>query len=159
MDALPALMQQCAPAIHPATLVRVLSRESGQRVLAIGVNGARLERQPQNLSEAVATARNLQRLGYDFDAGLAQINVRNWSWLGLTPETVFNPCENLKAAQRVLLDCFDRAPSRDAQTRIRQMLSCYNTGNHRDGFRNGYVYGVVGVPVAIPTVPSIEDMP
>lgn len=157
MDAIPALMQQCAPAIHPATLARVLHRESEHQPFVIRVNGARLERQPHNISEAVATAKNLQRLRYDFDAGIAQINVRNFAWLGLTAETVFDPCINLQAAQRVLLDCYERAPSRDEQTRIRQMLSCYNTGNHRDGFRNGYVSGVVNAPVAIPTVPSIKD--
>jgi type IV secretion system protein VirB1 len=156
MDLL-ALLPSCAPAVHPLTIVPLLYTESGHRPLAINVNGGRLERQPRTLAEAIVTARELRRLGYDFDAGITQINVHNWHWLGLDEVSVFDPCRNLAAAQSLLLDCFKRAPSPDPQTALRQALSCYNTGNHRGGFVNGYVARVVGAPSALPSIPALKE--
>jgi type IV secretion system protein VirB1 len=157
--ALLPLLPICAPAVHPDTILRVIRAESDYNALAIGVNGARLERQPRNLAEAIVTARALRRQGYDFDAGAAQINVRNWAWLGLDEVSVFDPCTNLRAAQTVLLDCFKRAPAADPQTALRQALSCFNSGNHRNGFTNGYVMKVVRAPVASPVVSAISKEP
>lgn len=148
------LAATCAPDIHPTTLAAVVSHESRANPFAIGVNGkaTRLTRQPRNLQEAVTTVNDLRQRGVDFDAGLGQINVRNWRWLGLTSETVFDPCTNLRAAQRVLADCYIRASQRYApgQPALIAALSCYNTGNFERGQRNGYVqkvYAQAGVKV------------
>jgi type IV secretion system protein VirB1 len=116
------------------------------------VNGARLEHQPRSLGQAVATARALRRQGYNFDAGLCQVNVHNWPRLGLDELSVFDPAKNLRACQAVLLDCFQRAPTTDPQSALRQALSCFNTGSHRSGFTNGYVSRVVSLPAALPAV-------
>lgn len=157
------VMNECAPLVHPHLLLRVMHVESRHNPYAIGVNGpVRLMRQPRTLGEAVATARVLLRMGVSFDAGRAQINVRNWRWLGLDETTVFDSCRNLQAAQRVLLDCKTRAPSRDAQTALRQVLSCFNTGNPRGGFVNGYVGRVANAPAALPSsfpVPTLQEAP
>jgi type IV secretion system protein VirB1 len=152
-------MQQCAPQVHPNLLLRVMHTESRHNQFAIGVNSGpvRLMRQPRTLGEATATARELRRLGVNFDAGRAQINVKNWQWLGLDEASVFDTCQNLQAAQRVLLDCKKRAPGPGTQTVLRQVLSCFNTGNVRDGFANGYIGRVVNAPAAIPTPPSIPS--
>jgi type IV secretion system protein VirB1 len=150
--ALAALAAQHAPAIHPNTVLRLVEHESRRRPLAIGVNGARLEHQPRSLGQAVATVRALRQQGYDFDAGLCQINVRNFRWLGLDELSVFDPAANLRACQAVLLDCFQRAPTTDSQAALRQALSCFNTGNHRSGFSNGFVGRVANLPAALPAV-------
>src|SRR5690606_15886144 len=72
----------CAPDIHLTTLKAVVKHESGFNQFAIGVNkGKKLDRQPSSHSEAVEVARSLIADGVDFDAGLGQINVRNWGWL------------------------------------------------------------------------------
>lgn len=146
-------MQQCAPLVHPRLLLRVMHVESRLNPLAIGVNRGpvRLLRQPRTRGEAAATARELVRVGVNFDAGRAQINVKNWRWLGLNEHNVFDSCTNLRAAQQVLLECKSRAPARDAQTALRQVLSCFNTGNFSSGFANGYVGRVVNAPAAIPS--------
>src|SRR5690606_957176 len=96
---------------------------------------------PRSLEEATAAAQTLIDQGIDFDAGLGQINVRNWAWLKLDATTVFDPCRNLAAAQTVLADCYARAlpTHKDPQQALRAALSCYNTGNFRRGFTNGYV--------------------
>ncbi len=156
---LAALALACAPDIHPVTLHALVKHESRARQYAIGVNhkGHPLKRQPRSLEEATAAAKKLIDQGIDFDAGLGQINVRNWAWLKLDTTTVFDPCRNLAAAQTVLADCYARAlPShKDPQKALRAALSCYNTGNFNRGFTNGYVRKVltqagIKVPALVP---------
>ncbi len=166
---LAALALACAPNIHPVTLDALIRHESGAWQYAIGVNrkGKALPQQPHNLQAASQAAEDLIAEGIDFDAGLGQINVRNWVWLGLTSTTVFDPCRNLAAAQTVLSDCYARALNgyRDQQQALRAALSCYNTGNFRRGFTNGYVGKVLaqaGIqvpalkPVVHPGSPSVD---
>ncbi|NYT24510.1 transglycosylase SLT domain-containing protein [Alcaligenaceae bacterium] len=156
---LAALAVACAPDIHPVTLHAVVKHESRAQQYAIGVNrkGHQLKRQPRSLEEATAAAQRLIDQGIDFDAGLGQINVRNWAWLKLDATTVFDPCRNLTAAQTVLAECYTRAlpTHNDPQQALRAALSCYNTGNFRRGFTNGYVGKVltqagIKVPALVP---------
>lgn len=140
------LAASCAPNIAPTTLEALVKHESTGNTYAIGINkGKRLAEQPTDLESAVAIVDQLIKDGTDFDAGLGQINVRNWAWLGLTSETVFEPCTNLQAAQTVLAECYEPASRkfRDEQQALRAALSCYNTGNFDRGFQNGYVNKVL----------------
>jgi len=156
-----ALAATCAPAVHHSTLAAVVLQESGGNPFAIGVNrGApRLAKQPTSRAEAVKVARQLQAAGHNFDAGLAQINVANWQWLGLTADTVFDPCTNLAAAQRVLADCYQRAaPNQSSEeATLYAALSCYNTGHFQRGLQNGYVQKVAAQ--AGVTVPGLSATP
>ena len=52
----------------------VVRVESSGNPYAIGVVGGRLQRQPKNLAEAVATAKMLEQKGFNFSLGLAQVN-------------------------------------------------------------------------------------
>ena len=66
-------------------------------------------------------------------------------WLGLTWETVFDPCTNVAALARVLTTNYNAVKAgRDPQSALRVALSMYNTGSQTRGFRNGYVAKVVG---------------
>ncbi|EKU31451.1 MULTISPECIES: lytic transglycosylase domain-containing protein [Alcaligenes] len=154
------LAATCAPNIHETTLSALVRHESKAQVYAIGINkGKRLDKQPTDYEQAAPIANDLIDRGIDFDAGLGQINVRNWSWLGLTTETVFDPCTNLKAAQTVLTDCYRRAlrQSADEQQALRSALSCYNTGNFERGFSNGYVGKVLAqAGVKVPALKAIK---
>ena len=139
-----ALTIACAPLVHASTAHALVAVESGFNPYAIGVVGGVLERQPRNRAEALATANDLHVKGWNFSVGLAQINVRNFERLGLTPSTAFDPCQNLRAMQAVLAECFERsAPAAPPQTALRQALSCYYSGNFVTGFRHGYVRRVV----------------
>jgi type IV secretion system protein VirB1 len=141
---LAALLLSCAPLIQPGTAQALIAVESGGNPFAIGVVAGSLVRQPVNLSEAVATARALEAAGRNFSVGLAQINKANFSKQGLTVETAFEPCANLKAMQAILGECFARAaPRSDQQTALRQAISCYYSGNFQTGFDHGYVRKVV----------------
>ncbi len=150
MDATPfvALVIACAPQVHADTASALVQVESAFNPWAIGVVGGALERQPGNRAEAIATARYLREAGWNFSAGLAQINVGNFTRLGLTLESAFDACTNLSAMQAVLVDCFERAaaiarPALSDQAALRRALSCYYSGNFSTGVQQGYVHRVV----------------
>ena len=98
------LAQQCAPAVYPTTLQALVKTESGFNPFAIGVVGGHLVRQPRNRDEAVATVRVLEAAGWNYSMGLAQVNRANLRIYGLTPETAFDPCANLRAGGTLLVE-------------------------------------------------------
>lgn len=162
------LAAACAPSIHPTTLKAVVTTESSGNPYAIGVVAGRLERQPRSLDEAIATARALERQGFNFSLGLGQVNRHNLARYGETYETVFDPCRNLQAGAAILQDCYVRAKKRlgDDQQALRAAFSCYYSGNFTRGFRPdqagqpSYVQKVVAnatqeVP-PIPVVPAVR---
>ena len=140
-----ALASQCAPTIAPETVLAIIQTESNGDPFALNVNGGRQPARQSNAVDAAATARRFVAAGYSVDLGLGQINSRNLRWLGLTWETVFDPCTNVAALARVLTTNYNAAKAgRDPQTALRVALSMYNTGSQTRGFRNGYVAKVVG---------------
>jgi type IV secretion system protein VirB1 len=151
------LAQACAPTVATSTLLAVAKAESGFEPLAIGVNG----RHPARIvapskADAVATAERLVAAGGAPDLGLAQINVRNLAWLGLSVADAFDPCHNLAASARVIAAGYDRASPRPGaeQAALRIALSYYNTGDPQRGFRNGYVAKVTAAASRI--VPALQ---
>ena len=122
-------------AVPIAVMQHVVDVESSGNPYAIGVVGGRLVRQPLSLPEAVATARMLERRGYNFSLGLAQVNRHNLAKYGLaTYETAFQACPNLQAGARILADCHARSGNDWGKA-----FSCYYSGNFVTGFRDGYV--------------------
>lgn len=140
-----ALASQCAPSVAPETVLAIVQTESNGYPFALNVNGGRQPARQSNAANAAATAQRFVAAGYSVDLGLGQINSRNMRWLGLTWETVFDPCTNIAALARVLTTNYNAAKAgRDPQTALRVALSMYNTGSQTRGFRNGYVAKVVG---------------
>lgn len=131
------IAQQCAPDVHPTTLHAVVSEESSGNPFAIGVVGGRLVRQPQNLPEAVATAKALSARKINFSMGLAQVNQVNLAPQGLDFESVFDPCRNLSAGAAILLDCYERASKVKGKGSgaMPATLSCYYSGNFTTGLK------------------------
>lgn len=135
------LAAQCAPNVAPSTIAAVVHTESRGYQFALNVNGlARQPARPSSAADAVRVASFYVAKGYSVDLGLGQINSRNMRWLGLTWETVFDPCTNIAAAGVVLSSNYQAVrPAHDPQTALRVALSMYNTGSQSRGFRNGYV--------------------
>ena len=130
------LAQQCAPQVDVNIASAIVKSESSFNPFAIGVNrAAGLKKQPTSYEEAVSVAKRLISQGRNIDVGFAQINSANFKRLNLSVEQVFDPCNNLNAMQVIFNDCRNRAKGKD----IYKAMSCYNTGNHAAGFRNGYV--------------------
>ncbi len=137
-----ALAVQCGVLVDQSVMEAIVRVESGGNPYALSVNGdVELVREPRNREEAVAMARWLEKHGYKFDAGLGQVNSANLARLGLDVVSVFDPCANLRAASRVLHECYDRASERwgEGERAVTAALSCYNTGHFTHGVANGYV--------------------
>jgi type IV secretion system protein VirB1 len=153
-----ALASQCAPTVAPETVLAIIQTESSGEQFALNVNGGRQPARQGNAADAAATARRYVAAGYSVDLGLGQINSRNMRWLGLTWETVFDPCTNVAALARVLTTNYNSVKAgRDPQTALRVALSMYNTGSQTRGFRNGYVAKVVGNAGVANAAPLYSD--
>lgn len=123
---------------------RLVSVESAHNPFAIGVVGAKLERQPENLAEAIATANMLESEGYNFSVGVSQVNRHNFAKYGLTSYAqAFDTCANLNAGALILSDCYNLAAGDWGKS-----FSCYYSGNFTKGFEDGYVQKIYN---AIPT--------
>jgi type IV secretion system protein VirB1 len=154
------LAQQCAPQVSLSTMAAIVRTESGFNPYAIGVAHGQLARQPASAAEATATANALERGGWNFSVGLAQVNRSNWSAYGLNERSAFDPCRNLAAAAGILQRCFELArrtythASVDFQSELHLSLSCYASGDFSTGYRTGYVKRVVGNVRVMPETPS-----
>lgn len=139
-----ALAEQCAPAIDKSITLAIVKQESAFNQYSIGINkvGKKLAHQPHDYKTAVITAEKLINDGYNIDMGYAQINSANLKKLGLTVSQIFEPCNNLKAMQFILSECYYRSGNHDVNTKLTRAFSCYNTGNHTKGFSNGYVRSI-----------------
>lgn len=131
------LAKQCAPMVHVETMIALVRTESSFNPFAIGVVNGRLERQPRSLAEAVATAENLERLGFNWSGGYGQVNRSNFKRYGLSIQTVFEPCQNLRASGSILASCFSGALNKfpTQQQALQGAFSCYYSGNYSTGFR------------------------
>jgi type IV secretion system protein VirB1 len=132
-------MMACPGMAVPAVLMQhVVDVESSFNPYAIGVVGGRLARQPRNMGEAIATARMLEREGFDFSLGLAQVNRSNLAHYGLASYAqAFDACRNVRAGSRILAECHARSGNDWGKA-----LSCYYSGDFVTGFRQGYVQKV-----------------
>ena len=125
-------------AVPAEVMAHVVQVESSRNPYAIGVVGGRLQRQPTNLAEAVATVEMLERGGHNYSVGLAQVNRANFSRFGLdVPEQAFDVCINLRTGAQVLAECLQRNGGRWGDA-----FSCYYSGNAETGYRHGYVQKV-----------------
>jgi len=134
------LVQSCAPRVAPQTMMALIAVESGGEPFRIDINsGPHMSRMPQSKAEAVSVAKRLIAQGANFDAGLTQINSANFARLGLTPDTLFDPCTNLAAGASVLADNYTRALDAGLTDPLTAAISEYNTGSRHAGIANGYV--------------------
>jgi len=135
----------CPGLAETETMARIVRVESSGNPFAIGVVGGRLQRQPTNLQEAVQTADQLEKAGYNYSIGLSQVNrihFKRFGWLGDIKKG-FNACGNLQAGADVFLGCKEGAArslnSRSPEAVLRAALSCYYSGSYTAGEKLGYV--------------------
>jgi type IV secretion system protein VirB1 len=137
-----AIIAACGAGVAPATTQAIIQAESSGNPLALNVNRfAGAQPRARDAAHAAQLARVYIDAGYSVDIGLMQVNSRNLPRLGLTVETVLDPCENIRAGTTILREAYRAArqtqPHGDAALKV--ALSIYNTGNGTRGFRNGYV--------------------
>ena len=130
-----ALVQRCAPSVSSHIMAPLVKVESSFNRYAIGVVGGRLSRQATNKAEAVATANALKDAGLRFSAGLGQVYMGNWAAYGLTSDSVFETCENIRASAGIYNACYKRAIADipDPELARNAAYSCYYSNNFTTG--------------------------
>lgn len=164
-------ISKCAPDVSAQTMAALIATESSFNPFAIGVVGGRLERQPSNKDAAIETAKALDKAGLKYSAGVAQIFRGNWGNYGLTHETVFDVCPNIRAGSHILKNCYVRAKHVEgsSQTALRMAFSCYYSNNFVAGFKPGpggvpsYVekilHSAARIDEPVPPIKFIPDTP
>ncbi|MFY9779568.1 MAG: lytic transglycosylase domain-containing protein [Candidatus Baltobacteraceae bacterium] len=121
----------CAPVVAPRTSLAIIAVESGGRPYAINDDTTHRAYFPATREAAVARARQLWRLGHMFDTGLTQVNSANLERLHISIEDAFDPCTNIWAGSRILLEDY-RAAARvygPGQVALYHAFEAYNSGN------------------------------
>lgn len=153
---LEALMQRCAPEIHPTTLGAIVRTESYGKAFVISDDGPANQPwsvrktmlrsfNPASAQDAIALVEKLTGEGHIVGIGLTQINSRNLARLGLSVTSALEPCTNLRYGAKILLDFYQSA-FKKYQNRDQALvaaISAYNTGDFENGVSNGYVQKVV----------------
>lgn len=168
------LIARCAPTVHPETMSALLSAESRGYQYAIADAGpVKLpwsQRKSMvrsyymgSLPEAVAKAKELIANGHTVSLGLSQVNDRNLPRLGLTLDSIFDPCTNIGAGGRIMTDFYERAKARfgDGERALRAALSAYNSGDWLRGEKDGYVdlvYKHAGQPLVLKTSAKVPRL-
>ncbi|MCE3268071.1 MAG: trwN [Burkholderiales bacterium] len=139
---IPQYIHQCAPQVAQSTMQAIIQTESKGNPLAIGLNkGHKLKYQPLSVIQARKWVEYLEMHGYNFDVGLAQVNINNIHKYGYRAADALEPCTNLKLASAVLKKSYfeARAVSKSDNEALVKAISAYNTGNYNRGLYNGYV--------------------
>ncbi|HED3891539.1 TPA: lytic transglycosylase domain-containing protein [Morganella morganii] len=172
---LSALFLQCAPDISPVTLHALVGVESGGHPYVVANVTDNKSAKFNNKDDAVLYINKLAAQNKTYSAGLMQIYSKNFSAYGLTNETVFDHCTNIKAGAAILKQCFAKALKEnpdDKQMAIRKGMSCYYSGNMSRGFKKeadgkSYVqrielkaeqnYQIPDIAVSVKSVPVSEN--
>ena len=99
---LPSLILSCTAAIAPEVMSAIIDAESGGDGLLITAGEERFH--PEDEQAAIALAREMTAAGRRLHLGLAQMSSDGLSHYGLTLETVFDPCESLRAAEIAVME-------------------------------------------------------
>lgn len=129
------LAAECAPNVEASTMQTLVMHESSGNPYAIGSDPPIAE-QPKNKEEAILMAKSLIDMGVNVSLGLGQINHKNFNGLKITVEDAFEYCPNIKAADKILSDCFKRASNEGHkdQEALQAAFSCYYSNNFKRGF-------------------------
>src|SRR6201994_1277017 len=149
------LESTCLPTAPLATLRAVIQVESNGNPNAMQVDfpkvllqrwklpegTIRLKRQPTNQREALDWLGYFQSYDSFVGVGLMQVSTAEAKRRGISPESLLEPCTNLRVGWQILEDDYRiergiRGPGQDA---LRHAISRYNTGDAEQGFTNGYL--------------------
>jgi type IV secretion system protein VirB1 len=142
-EAFGQLALRCGPSVAPSTLAAIARTESGFQPLSINDNTTATSGVPATPAIAIRIASELIEAGHSVDVGIMQINSRNFSPLGLTLQSAFDPCGSIAAAAAILVGDYAGGDTHERQqAALRVAISRYNTGDAQRGFLNGYVHRV-----------------
>lgn len=131
-----SLAMQCAPSVHPDTIHDITKTESSFNPYAIAEivpqdgGGSRVvSYNPSNKAKALEIVKEIKKRKHRYSVGVMQITNTNFPVFNVDAETMFNPCDNLRVAEKIIVDCYKRGGT------LVRMLSCYYSGNFETGQR------------------------
>lgn len=131
-----SLAMQCAPSIHPDTIHDITKTESSFNPYAIAEivpqDGGRsrvVSYNPSDKAKALEIVKEIKKRKHRYSVGVMQITSTNFPVFNVDAETMFNPCDNLRVAEKIIIDCYKRGGT------LVRMLSCYYSGNFETGQR------------------------
>lgn len=162
-----ALGRQCVPGAPLSTLNAIVQAESSGNPNAMQIDFSKtllrrwhlpagtlvLKRQPANAQEALAWLRNFESYGIYVDLGLMQVSSYEARRRKIDPESLLDPCNNLRTGWQILEDAYriETSTYGPGQTALQHALSRYNTGDTVRGFDNGYVQRVLAALGRLPS--------
>ncbi|EJJ8281104.1 lytic transglycosylase domain-containing protein [Salmonella enterica] len=136
-ETLLSLALQCAPSVHTDTVIDIAKTESGFNPFAIAeivTKDKIISHLPKSKNEALEIIERLETNNGRFSVGLMQIYSGNFKGYNVTAEEMLNPCSNLKIAEKILVDCFQRGGN------LKNALSCYYSGNFETGHKKETIF-------------------
>lgn len=129
-----SLAMQCAPSVHPDTISDIARTESGFHPYAIAEmipkkgGGSRvITHMPASKEAALKIVEEIEKKKHRYSVGIMQITSTNFHGYGVNAETMFNPCDNLSVAEKIIVDGYKRGGT------LKRMLSYYYSGNFETG--------------------------
>jgi type IV secretion system protein VirB1 len=117
----------------------------------------RLRRQPTNKRETLDWLAYFQSYDISVDLGLMQVSTAEAKRRGISPESLLEPCTNLRVGWQILEDDYriEKKTYGPGQEALRHAISRYNTGDPQQGIANGYLGRVLAavrrLPAELPT--------
>jgi type IV secretion system protein VirB1 len=118
----------------------------------------RLKRQPANQREALDWLTYFQSYDIFVDLGLMQVSTTEAKRRGISPETLLEPCTNLRVGWQILEDDYriEQKTHGPGQEALHHAISRYNTGDTRQGIVNGYLGRVLAAVRSLSAEPPRE---
>lgn len=145
-----SIVSQCAPQYGPRTMTAIVIKESRGYQYAIGDNDARQSYYPGSEQQAIELTRYLLERGHNLDLGLMQVNSDNLASLGLSPDSIFEPCVNVRAGAQLLYGDYRGAVARvgGGLPALELALRAYNSGRYDRSY--SYARDVMAIGMALP---------
>jgi type IV secretion system protein VirB1 len=166
------LQSTCLPVAPLSTLRGVIEAESSGNPNAMQIDfpktllkrwnltegTLRLKRQPANQREALDWLTYFQSYDIFVDLGLMQVSTAEAKRRGISPETLLEPCTNLRVGWQILEDDYriEQKTHGPGQEALQHAISRYNTGDTRQGIANGYLGRVLAAVRSLPAEPPPE---
>jgi len=118
----------------------------------------RLKRQPTNQREALDWLAYFQSYDIFVDLGLMQVSTAEAKRRGISPESLLEPCTNLRVGWQILEDAYqiEKKSYGPGQEALQHAISRYNTGDPHRGIANGYLASVLAAVRRLSAEPPTE---
>jgi type IV secretion system protein VirB1 len=166
------LQSTCLPTAPLSTLRAVIQVESSGNPNAMQIDfpkallkrwnlpegTLRLKRQPTDQREALDWLAYFQSYDIFVDLGLMQVSTAEAKRRGISPESLLEPCTNLRVGWQILEEDYriEKKTFGPGQEALQHAISRYNTGDTQQGIANGYLGRVLAAVCRLPGEPTTE---